>query len=97
MMQYTIRLGRLVLGVVLLIVGAILSLPLVPGPGLLLVFLGVTLLGNEFHWARRLRDWMYRTFAQVRGRIDGSQQGSSGRAPAREREGLGGPVLEGAG
>ena len=87
MMQYTIRLGRLVLGILLLVVGAILSLPLVPGPGLLLVFLGVTLLGNEFHWARRLRDWMHRKFAQVRGRIDGRQQGPSGKAPPGEGEG----------
>jgi uncharacterized protein (TIGR02611 family) len=41
-----------VLGVVVVVVGLLL-VPL-PGPGWLIVFLGLTILGTEYHWARRL-------------------------------------------
>jgi len=58
MVQYTIRMGRIVLGAVLLLIGLVLALPGVPGPGVVVIFLGLTLLSHEFHWARRLRDWM---------------------------------------
>lgn len=44
-----------VLGVLIVIVGLIL-VPL-PGPGWLIVFIGLTVLGSEFHWARRLTSW----------------------------------------
>lgn len=69
MLRQTIRMGRVVVGVALLAVGGVLSLPLVPGPGLVLVFVGLTMLAGEFHWARRLRDWIYERFQQVTGRI----------------------------
>lgn len=55
MLHHTVRIGRVVLGIVLLVVGAVLALPLVPGPGIPLAFVGLTLLGYEFEWARRLR------------------------------------------
>ncbi|MFB9377871.1 TIGR02611 family protein [Kineococcus gynurae] len=41
-----------VLGSVVVVVG--LALVPLPGPGWLIVFLGLALLGTEFHWARRL-------------------------------------------
>lgn len=44
------------LGVVIVIVGLIL-VPL-PGPGWLIVFIGLTVLGSEYHWARRLTGWL---------------------------------------
>ncbi|MCB1273936.1 MAG: TIGR02611 family protein [Leucobacter sp.] len=44
-----------VVGVLVIIVGLIL-VPL-PGPGWLIVFIGLTILGSEFHWARRLTAW----------------------------------------
>ena len=65
MMHYTIRMGRLVVGLALLAVGAVLAIPGVPGPGLLVIFTGLTLLSHEFHWARRLRDYMRTTFDRV--------------------------------
>lgn len=58
MVQYTIRMGRIVLGAALLLIGLVLALPGVPGPGVVVMFVGLTLLSHEFHWARRLRDWM---------------------------------------
>jgi len=45
-----------VLGVLVVVIGLIL-VPL-PGPGWLIVFLGLTILGSEFHWARRFTSWL---------------------------------------
>lgn len=44
-----------IIGVAIVIIGIIL-IPL-PGPGWLIVFVGLTVLGSEFHWARRLTSW----------------------------------------
>lgn len=44
------------LGVLIVVVGLIL-VPL-PGPGWLIVFIGLTVLGSEYHWARRLMGWL---------------------------------------
>ena len=68
MIKHTVRIGRMVAGIVLLIVGAILALPMVPGPGIAVALLGLWLLGHEFEWARRLRDWARREFHRVTGR-----------------------------
>ena len=51
----TLGLGIVALGLVLV--------PL-PGPGWLIVFLGLTLLGSEYHWARRLLGWLRRALAR---------------------------------
>lgn len=45
-----------VVGAVIIIVGLIL-VPL-PGPGWLIVFIGLTVLGSEYHWARRFTSWL---------------------------------------
>jgi uncharacterized protein (TIGR02611 family) len=71
MLRHTIRASRLVLGLALVLVGIILALPLVPGPGLLVIFVGLTVLSTEFEWARRLRDWFHVTFRRALGRADG--------------------------
>lgn len=51
-----------VIGVVIVIVGLIL-VPL-PGPGWLIVFIGLTVLGSEYHWARRLLGWLRKQLAR---------------------------------
>lgn len=71
MIQHTIRASRIVLGIALIIVGLVLSLPLVPGPGLLVMFVGLSVLSAEFEWARRLRDRLHATFRRATGRADG--------------------------
>jgi uncharacterized protein (TIGR02611 family) len=43
-------------GFILVGLGFILALPLVPGPGLLLVVVGLAMLAHEFDWAERLLD-----------------------------------------
>jgi uncharacterized protein (TIGR02611 family) len=65
MLKHTVRVGRVVFGAALLLVGILLSLPLVPGPGLLLVVVGLGLLSHEFEWARRLRDWAHAEFKRL--------------------------------
>jgi len=68
MLKHTVRVGRVVIGAILLVLGAILSLPLVPGPGVLLVVVGLGFLSHEFEWARRLRDWAHQQFDRYTGR-----------------------------
>ncbi|HWI32449.1 MAG TPA: TIGR02611 family protein [Microbacterium sp.] len=53
------RVGVGVLGGTLTAIGLLL-VPL-PGPGWLVVFLGLAVLGTEFHWARRVAAWLKRT------------------------------------
>ena len=62
------RAGKVVVGIALLLVGAVLSLPGIPGPGLLIIFGGLSVLSTEFHWAHRLRETMRRTVRRVTGR-----------------------------
>ena len=45
-----------IIGAAVIIIGLIL-VPL-PGPGWLIVFIGLTILGSEFHWARRFTSWL---------------------------------------
>jgi uncharacterized protein (TIGR02611 family) len=71
MLQHTLRAGRVVVGLAMLAVGAVLSLPGVPGPGLVIIFGGLSVLSTEFHWAHRLRESMRRTFNRVIRRDDG--------------------------
>ena len=71
MLRHTIRASRIVLGIALVLIGLVLALPLVPGPGILVMFGGVCVLSAEFEWARRLRDWMRANVRRVTGRAHG--------------------------
>ena len=70
MLHHTIRASRIIGGAALVLVGIVLALPGVPGPGLLVIFAGLGVLGGEFEWARRLRERMIVTFRRVSGRSD---------------------------
>jgi uncharacterized protein (TIGR02611 family) len=50
---------RIVIAVVgtAIIIGGLILVPL-PGPGWLIVFIGVAVLGTEFRWAKRLGRWV---------------------------------------
>lgn len=50
------RFSRILGGFTLLIIGVLMFLT--PGPGWVVIFLGLTLLGAEFVWAKRLMDRM---------------------------------------
>ena len=70
MLHITIRAGRLLVGFVLMFGGAVLAVPGIPGPGLLLVVGGLALLGHEFHWARRANEWLRQQANRMVGRND---------------------------
>jgi len=71
MLRHTIRAGRVAVGLVLVAAGVVLALPGVPGPGLLVIFGGLTVLGTEFAWAERLRDRMQDLAHRLAGRRHG--------------------------
>ncbi len=60
---------RMSLGFLLLAVGAILSVPGIPGPGIAVIILGLIILSDHFHWARRMLDWARRKAEKLRGRV----------------------------
>lgn len=70
MLHVTIRALRVVVGLVLMAGGAVLSVPGIPGPGVLLLVGGLALLGREFHWARRANEWLRRQVERMLGRND---------------------------
>jgi hypothetical protein len=49
------RIIRITAGVVIVIAGLILCIPGVPGPGLLVAFVGLSILAIDFVWAHRLK------------------------------------------
>jgi hypothetical protein len=51
---------RLLAGLVFLVEGVILALPLVPGPGIPLILLGLMFLSDHFAWAKRTLEWARR-------------------------------------
>ena len=68
MLQHTLRAGRVVVGIGLLLIGGILALPGIPGPGLIIIFGGLSVLSTEFHWAHRLRESLRRRVRRITGR-----------------------------
>ncbi|MCX6629991.1 MAG: hypothetical protein NTW28_20430 [Candidatus Solibacter sp.] len=59
---------RICAGFLALVAGAILALPLVPGPGIPLMLLGLVLLSDHFTWAKRSLDWAKRKWQHLRGK-----------------------------
>jgi uncharacterized protein (TIGR02611 family) len=53
--QHAKRIMRITAGITVMIVGVVLSVPGVPGPGLLVIFAGLSILAVDFLWARRLK------------------------------------------
>ena len=63
-------------GLVLLLVGAILALPGVPGPGIAIMLGGLAILAEYFLWARRLFDWAKSKWDKVADRLKKGGPGS---------------------
>ena len=57
---------RIALGFLALIAGGLLALPLVPGPGIPLMVVGLVLLSDHFAWARSSLDWARRKWQRNR-------------------------------
>ena len=61
------RVFLIIAGFTLLLAGVVMLVT--PGPGLVVIFLGLGLLAAEFVWARRLMDRMRREGERVRGAV----------------------------
>lgn len=59
---------RVCCGFLALFAGIILAVPLVPGPGIPLIMIGLVLLGDHFVWAKRILNWAKRKWQEVRPR-----------------------------
>jgi len=56
---------RVYAGFPLLLIGLILAIPGVPGPGIPLILFGLVLLSARFAWAKRVLEWAKRKWSQV--------------------------------
>lgn len=65
-MPPALKVVRISVGFLLLIVGIVLTLPGVPGPGIAIVLLGLALLSRHFTWAERAIEWVKRKIARWR-------------------------------
>ncbi len=70
------RVAFAVSGFLVLVAGIVLALPLVPGPGLLLVAIGLGMLALEFSWAERL---LTRTLLRLERGVERLQRGRRAR------------------
>jgi uncharacterized protein (TIGR02611 family) len=64
-MRRMVTVGRIAAGFALLIIGGVLAIPGVPGPGILIILLGLALLSNHFEWARRALAWCRKKWDRV--------------------------------
>lgn len=53
-LQFAKRVILVVFGFTVLLLGIVLSVPGIPGPGFLVIFAGLAILAVEFVWARKL-------------------------------------------
>jgi uncharacterized protein (TIGR02611 family) len=76
------RAFRIVAGFTLLLVGVVMIVT--PGPGWLVIFLGLSLLAAEFIWARRLMERMKREGERVRDAVWSIGKGGVSSASAAD-------------
>ena len=69
------RVSFAMIGGTLIVLGALLSLPLVPGPGLPLLVLGLAMLALEFDWAERVLGSVLRRVEEAQNRVSASRWG----------------------
>lgn len=62
------RVCRIIFGFALLIAGIALSIPGIPGPGIVVVVLALGILSRDFHWAERIRLYLHNKWHQLRNR-----------------------------
>ncbi len=63
------RVVKAILGFLLILVGLLLAVPGIPGPGLALVALGLLLLSEQFPWARRILEWAKQKWNRLREKV----------------------------
>jgi uncharacterized protein (TIGR02611 family) len=83
MIHFTKRVVKTVAGFALLLGGMVMLVT--PGPGWAAIFGGLFLLASEFHWARRLLEYLKARFRQIRDaalRSEKKAEGASAGAAA---------------
>jgi uncharacterized protein (TIGR02611 family) len=60
------KIFRAIIGFVVLLIGIVLTIPGIPGPGLAVILLGLVILSAHFHWARRAVEWVKRKSEQAK-------------------------------
>lgn len=79
------RACRVVGGGALVVAGIFLSLPGIPGPGIVVLILGLGLLSSEFHWADRLYTRIKQTGQALVRRAHSKRKDTPGRqGPLRD-------------
>ncbi len=68
------RVARITAGVVVLVAGVIMAIPGVPGPGLLVIFIGLSILAVDFVWAHRLKKKIETTAQDAVNKVRGKKQ-----------------------
>jgi uncharacterized protein (TIGR02611 family) len=69
------RTTRIVAGSGLILLGV--PLLVLPGPGLLTIFAGITVVSSEFEWASKVVDWTKEKTARLRGENERPSDDSS--------------------
>jgi hypothetical protein len=78
---------KLTAGFALLIAGGVLALPGVPGPGFVLILLGLVLLADHFVWAKNALAWARKRVDQLR-RTGGNPPNQPEDAGSRASKGV---------
>ena len=73
--NYLWRPLRILLGFALLIVGVLLSLPGVPGPGIVVIVFSLGILRQDFSWAKRSHIYFHQKWGQVVNRYKRANRG----------------------
>ena len=81
------RLLRWVLALTLIVVGLVLSIPGIPGPGLLIVLIGVFVLLPESRWLRKKYTALKRRFPRLFSPIESRRARARHARRARSRRG----------
>ena len=68
-MSHIRKILRIAFGFLLIAAGLLLSIPGIPGPGFLVIILGLVILSGHFEWARRLLEWAKKKGAAVMDRV----------------------------
>jgi len=76
------RVIRITAGIVIVITGLIMSIPGVPGPGLLVVFAGLSILAIDFVWAHRLKTKLQDQAGKIVDKVRGREVAKPGDKPS---------------
>ncbi|MBI3797491.1 MAG: hypothetical protein HY268_11075 [Deltaproteobacteria bacterium] len=59
------RLCRIIFGLLLLLLGVFMSIPGVPGPGIVVIVFSFAILSRDFYWAERAHNYLKRLWHEV--------------------------------